>query len=163
MICEDYCEDHQKEFEMTNYKRFLTLAEVTEKVLYSGNEGEHKIVIIPPEKRNGNVTDEEERDENNTANLANTELPNKVAGTPEVHKNSDGDNDVIIKNTKPKSKREKVIQSVNWKKNTNLSELLKGEPEILTNKRRVIVALEPIEIFSVKIRKLIRETDRYAA
>ena len=57
----------------------------------------------------------------------NAELPNDVAGTLEVHKNFDGDGDAIIKNSEPKSKRKKVLQSVNWKKNTTLTELPKGK------------------------------------
>lgn len=104
------CEDHQKEFEMKNYKRFLTSAEVIDAVLDSDDEGEHEIVTILPEQGNGNVTDDDEGDENDVANLANTELPNDVARTAEVHKNSNGDDDAIIKNSENKSKRKKVIQ-----------------------------------------------------
>ena len=93
--------DHQKAFEMVNYKIFLTLAEVIYAVLNS-DEDEHEIVRIPPEQGNGNVTDEEEGDVNNVANSANTVLPN--AGTLEVHKKSDGDGDGIIKNSERKLK-----------------------------------------------------------
>ena len=50
------CEDQQKEFEMTNYRRFLTLTEVIHAILNSHDEGEHEIVIIPLEQGNGNVT-----------------------------------------------------------------------------------------------------------
>ena len=104
------CEDHKKDFEMKNYKRFLTSAEVIDAVLDSDDEGEHEIVTILLEQGNGNVTDDDEGDENDVANLANTELPNDVARTAEVHKNSNGDDDAIIKNSENKSKRKKVIQ-----------------------------------------------------
>ena len=121
------CEDHPNEFEIANYKRFVTLTEVIDTVIDSDDEGEHETVIITPKQGNGNVTDREERDENDVANSLNAELPNDVAGTLEVHKNFDGDCNAIIKNGKPKSKRKKVRQSVNWKKNTTLTELPKGK------------------------------------
>ena len=82
---------------MANYKRFLALAEITVAVLDSDDE----IVIIPPEQGNGNATDEEEGDKNDLVNSANTELLNDVAGTLEVHKNSDGDGDATIENSEP--------------------------------------------------------------
>ena len=46
------CEDQQKEFEMTNYRRFPTLTGVIHAILDSHDE----IVIIPLEQGNGNVT-----------------------------------------------------------------------------------------------------------
>ena len=44
---------------------------------------------------------------NNVANSANTVLPN--AGTLEVHKNSDGDGDGIIKNSERKLNERKLF------------------------------------------------------
>ena len=83
------------------------------------------------------------------ANSANTEPPNDAAVALEVHKSSDDDGDAIIKNIEPKSKRKKVIQSVNWRKNTSLTELSKGKPEIFLNKRPYIVAFEAVEILNL--------------
>lgn len=78
---------------MANYQRFLTVSEVVMAVLDSDDKGRHEFVIICQ-----------------VSNSANKELSNDVAGTPEVHKNSGGDS--IIKNSKHKSKRKKVIESV---------------------------------------------------
>lgn len=128
---------------MKNYKRFLTSAEVIDAVLDSDDEGEHEIVTIPPEQGNGNVTDDEEGDENDVANLANTELPNDVARTPEVHKNSNGDDDAITKNSENKSKRKKVIQWVNWKKSTNVTKLPKGDSKQTDN--QTLYYLNPLK------------------
>ena len=107
-------------------------------VLDSDDKGRHEFVIILHEPGNDDATDAKEGYEKEVSNSANKELSNDVAGTPEVHKNSGGDS--IIKNSKHKSKRKKVIESVSWKK-SNLTEL--------RNKQPSTVSFEPIDIFNL--------------
>ena len=162
---------------MASKQTILTLEEAVEKVLQCAESEETDIVILPPEQGDTYATDLEEDDEDICHR--GDSLPNDVAGTLEVHKKDEGaENEKTvfesITDARPSSsvcqtpQPKKKIETVYWKKTTNLKKLEESEFEQLSESHPHLLFLEPVELFRLfvnnEICEMIRcETERYAA
>jgi hypothetical protein len=124
---------------MSKHKKFLTVAEVAQYLEEMDSDCEEVDVAILPPSEDGNVTEEEEINEENLEEV----IPGDVCGEIVVsHQEPETDmNEEILV---PKNRKE----TLNWRKNKEFDKIIESsKPAKLSETHPELINLSPFELF----------------